>query len=84
MAFTKTHYEKIADMIHKLRTEISADATLTNQIPGDTGWLPSDIEAKLAVVNQFTVALKDLFKQDNPKFKEFTFIGACNRDLLDK
>jgi hypothetical protein len=34
-------------------------------------------------INEITLDLCRLFKADNPKFKEFTFIEACNRDLKE-
>ncbi len=38
-------------------------------------------ETRLLEVNTMTLAMTKLFKGDNPKFKEFTFIEMCNRDL---
>lgn len=68
--FTQKHYVAIADLIHARRVTIRAEAGVAADV-------------RLDEVNTMTLALSKLFKADNPKFKEFTFIEACNRDLKE-
>lgn len=72
--FTQKHYIAIADLIHERRKEIKAQPGGTMTLEGET---------RLLEVNTMTLAMTKLFKGDNPKFKEFTFIEACNRDLKE-
>lgn len=76
--FTQKHYVAIADVIHERRVEIK-------EIYNDANMRDGDIEqaARLDEVAQITVKMIDLFKKDNPKFKQFTFIEHCNRDLKE-
>lgn len=73
-SFTAKHYQMIADLMHKERKAIREAAA---KIPhGNEGLL-------LEQTNVITLALSKLFAKDNPKFKEMTFIAACNRDLVE-
>lgn len=73
-SFTAKHYTAIADLMHKERKAIREAAA---KIPhGNEGLL-------LEQTNVITLALSKLFAKDNPKFKEMTFIAACNRDLVE-
>jgi len=79
--FTQKHYVAIADLIHARRVQIkSVDQKLGVYAQGVQ---QVEIENRLDEVNTMTLALSKLFKGDNPKFKEFTFIEACNRDLKE-
>lgn len=76
--FTQKHYVAIADVIHERRVEIK-------EVYNDANMRDGNIEqaARLDEVAQITVKMIDLFKKDNPKFKQFTFIEHCNRDLKE-
>lgn len=66
--FTKSQYVVISDLIHARRVK---------EKPNDsTG-------ERLATINEITMDFVKMFQEDNPKFKPFTFIEACNRDLKD-
>jgi hypothetical protein len=71
MAFTQKHYEALADVIHEQRVEVKAAPAFTDAMQ----------EHDLQLINKITLKLCKVLKQDNPRFKEFTFIAACNRDL---
>jgi hypothetical protein len=74
--FTQKHYIAIADLIHKRRVAVKAKdvaSTFANEPPSP----------EIMAINEITLDLCRLFKADNPKFKEFTFIEACNRDLKE-
>ena len=71
--FTQKHYVAIANVIHAQRLAKKANPAKTELAA----------EAELCAINEMTLALSKLFKEDNPKFKEFTFIEACNRDLKE-
>ncbi len=68
--FTQKHYVAIAEVLHKQRKEIKQHE--------------ADQAARLEATNDVTLALCKLFKGDNPKFNDFQFIAACNRDLEGK
>lgn len=74
--FTQQHYVAMADLIHQRRVEVKQTwgASEPTQAEGVT---------RLDELAVMTLAMSKMFKQDNPKFKEFTFIGACNRDLKE-
>lgn len=75
MMFTQKHYVAIADLIHARRVAVRKMPT--------SELVVTEGEARLDEINTMTLALSKLFKADNPKFKEFTFIEACNRDLRE-
>jgi len=74
--FTQKHYIAIADLIHERRKEIKL-------VPPSGEDDAERMELRIEAVNEITLDLVKLFKADNPKFKEFTFIEACNRDLKE-
>ena len=73
--FTQKHYIAIADVIHARRVAVRKMPT--------SELVLTEGAARLEEVNELTLAMTKLFKGDNPKFKEFTFIEACNRDLKE-
>lgn len=73
-SFTQKHYQAIANVIHKERQAIRAAA---QKIPHSNEGL------LLEQTNVITLAMSKLFQEDNPKFKQMTFIAACNRDLVE-
>ena len=76
--FTQKHYVAIADLINARRVAIREMPT--SELVLTRGGL---IVARLEEVNEMTLALCRLFNGDNPRFREFTFIEACNRDLKE-
>ncbi len=79
--FTQKRYVAIADLIHKRRLEVKRPIEATG--PYHAGVKKVEQDNRLDEINTLTLAPTKLFKEDNPKFKEFTFIEACNRDLKD-
>jgi len=78
--FTQKHYVALADLIHKRRVEIKArEPGLVN---GHDVRTPGEL-ARIDELNTMVLALSEVFEKDNLKFKKFTFIEACNRDLKD-
>lgn len=71
-SFTQKHYEAIAKMIHQKRVEATELAKAENG---------TQLRHTHEVINTVTLALCKLFKEDNTKFKEMTFIAECNKDL---
>jgi len=76
-SFTAKHYTAIADVIHTERMKIK---TINLHRDGEPDAIT---ENALTQTNAFTLAMAKLFSEDNPKFKQMTFIAACNRDLID-
>lgn len=73
--FTQKHYVALADLIHKRRVYIKKS--------GSEGETFDQTESRIDELNTLVLALSAIFEKDNPKFKKFTFIEACNRDLKD-
>jgi hypothetical protein len=73
--FTQKHYELIAAVMHKERKK----AIDQPEQVGDN----FTRNMRLEQVNTITLALCELFQKDNPKFKQFQFIAACNKDLVE-
>lgn len=72
--FTQKHYVALADLIHKRRLELRA----SNNPPAELH--PAD---RVDELNLMVLSLAAIFETDNPKFRKFTFIEACNRDLKE-
>ena len=71
--FTAKHFVCLADVIHQARVK----AQDFNPAQGEL----FDKNTALQTLADLTVDLINLFKQDNPKFDQFKFIEACNKDL---
>lgn len=71
--FTQKHYVALADLIHKRRLSIRTEFPKLEPNASD----------RIDELNTMVLALSVVFEQDNPKFKKFTFIEACNRDLKE-
>jgi hypothetical protein len=80
-AFTAKHYTAIADLIHGERLKLKAQ--LENARVRELCETMAQTEGAIEQTNALTLAFSKLFEKDNPKFKQFTFIEACNRDLKD-
>jgi len=83
--FTAKHYIKIADLILQKRLEAcGVDLSIARHLKIASSALPEptpEQAAKLEMLNSVTLGFCKLFAADNPKFKEFTFIAAANRDI---
>lgn len=74
-SFTAKHYQAIAEQMHAERKKaIAADDFIGNGVIRN---------ARLEQINSITLAFCKLLQADNPKFKQMTFIAACNRDLVE-
>ena len=80
--FTQKHYVALADLIHKRRIA-AKEVTFNNN--GKCNPVVDEAAKTLVLehINQLTLDMCSVFEKDNPKFKKFTFIEACNRDLKD-
>lgn len=67
--FTMQHYTALAKVIRQTRLDISS---------GKGSMTVAQIHDKLEAVGQLQMNLIGMLKKDNPKFQEFTFIGACS------
>jgi hypothetical protein len=70
--FTQKHYQVLADVIYQARKK-SAD------LPD---W--DEYVIRTQTLADLTADLIKVFKQDNPKFNQFLFIGAACKDLAAK
>lgn len=74
-SFTQKHYQAIADVVQAERKKaIDKEDFVGNGVIRN---------ARLEQINTITLAMCKLFQEDNPKFKQMTFIAACNRDLIE-
>jgi hypothetical protein len=74
-SFTAKHYQAIADLMHQERKKaIDMPELVGNGITRNV---------RLEQINAITLSFCKLFQADNPKFKQMTFIAACNRDLVE-
>jgi len=75
--YTQKHYESMADLIHKRRLAITA-------APQATFGAADEKAVRIDAMNQMVIDMVEMFKRDNPKFRELIFIARCNRDLTDQ
>ena len=69
--FTQKHYESLAKTIREQRDGVQSDLGLS-----------SDERANLlAGISMVTIGLVELFRKDNPRFKDLVFIGVAHGDL---
>jgi hypothetical protein len=65
--FTKQHYEAVAKLLSSQKDDARSSAMTA-----------AERTEQLNTLNETTMRFMNLFKRDNPKFKDLIFIGECD------